>query len=362
MEAGRRSTWTGRARHLCGALAGLALGCAPAPPTAPGPRLQVGAARPLGPASFVGAADLDGDGSDELFFAEGGSLRWRLGGADQQAPLDGVVSAVAPLPDALLLATGIGRGAVDAPARLLRVDRAGLTELWRGGGARPQVTELRVRPGPGGPRVWMGHFVDSQRVAMGFFEGGAPTPLRTVAMAMRSTPIGDGLAIGRVYGDVPGSDGELRFAPDLARAEQDRVLPSLRGVRALLAADLDGDGREELVVGDGWHQAYGQQADPRVRVLTGADLGEGRTVAWLEGNHSVAELSREPGASPSPALLATGNQSAFLLQRDALGWRAELLGPVAEGGNAVWARAEGEAGVLLSGQPARFVPLAGARW
>jgi hypothetical protein len=314
----------------------------------------------LGAAEFVGAADLDGDGQDELFLSDAGSLRWTLAGKEQALALPGVLQAVAEAPaqGALLIATGIGRGHLTAPAQVQRITQAGPELVWTGGGPRPQVSELRIVGSRSAERVWLGVFTDPKQVAMGWLEEGQHVPLQTVSMALRSTPLGQGLAIGRLYGDDAGSDGELRLlAPEAASGDPGRLLPSLRGVRALAAADLDDDGQDELVVGDGWHQAYGKEGDPRIVLFDGPKLERQRAIAWLPGNYAVLDLSVDSSIGGSPVILATGNRSAWLLQRDGLGWSATELGDVAEGGNAVWATRGGQRGVLLSGKPARFLPL-----
>lgn len=71
---------------------------------------------------------------------------------------------------------------------------------------------------------------------------------------------GDGssdLVVGRVYGEEQGSDGDAFV---LRPGGQRVPIPTVRGVRGLTVADVDGDGRDEVYLGDGWHQDYGKQA------------------------------------------------------------------------------------------------------
>lgn len=174
-------------------------------------------------------------------------------------------------------------------------------------------------------------------------------------MALRQRPVSDAdqaeVVVGRLYGDEPKSDGDLSLRAGGAVAAQ---LPSLRGVRALALGDLDGDGAAELLVGDGWHYAYGTSAVPRLRLFTGPGWGEARTIAFLEGDYSVEEIQ-----VIGTDLLVTGSSHVWLLHRDALGWGARLLSALPEGGNAVTLRTSEGPGVLLSGDPVRWVPLAG---
>ena len=95
------------------------------------------------------------------------------------------------------------------------------------------------------------------------------------------------VAVGRLYGDQKGEPGDLRVLQDDGSSE---VIDTLRGVRALSAADLNGDGHAELLFGDGWHINYGKLARyrPQHRAAISAglarrfDRGERRAVCRRE--------------------------------------------------------------------------------
>jgi hypothetical protein len=84
--------------------------------------------------------------------------------------------------------------------------------------------------------------------------------LRTATSYARADVDGDGkpdLIVGRVYGDDRGIDGDAFVLGD---ADKRTPIPSTRGLRSLAIADGDGDGHLDIFMGDGWHQNYGQNA------------------------------------------------------------------------------------------------------
>jgi hypothetical protein len=252
----------------------------------------------------------------------------------------------------LLLGCGMGRGRPRAPARVWLIDQAGERLVWERNGLRNQISELRVESGA----VWLGTFADGKQVEAGWLRPGEPSwsfePLLSVALGTRQLPVDGGVVVGRIYGDEARSDGDLR----LHRGQASELLPSLRGVRSIAGVDLDGDGDRELLVGDGWHYKYGTNAVARLRLLDGEAWQDSRALATFDGEFSVREI--EPfGRGAQAWVLATGSESAHLLFRDALGWRDLTVGRVGEVGMAVVAARDGKPGVLLSGEPARWIPV-----
>jgi hypothetical protein len=178
----------------------------------------------------------------------------------------------------------------------------------------------------------------------------------SVPLGLRQVPTPQGIVVGRLYGDEPRSDGDLA----LFAGEVRTPLPSHRGVRSLAVAELDGDGAEELIVGDGWHFRYGTDARARLRLLQAPGWQRGRAIAELDGEYTVREVE-VVGTGPGAWLLVTGSAQVHRLVRDALGWRDEPLGAVGETGNAVFARQGDREGVLIAGQPARWIPVGQGR-
>jgi hypothetical protein len=316
------------------------LACAPSP----SPKDAVPQA--LDAADSVVAADLNGDGLDEILLIQDGTLRW----SGKTHDLGGAVHAVArgdtdgDGKEEALIATGTSRERRDAPARLWRVRAEAAELLWEQRGPRNQPTSLAVLGG----RIWLNTFSDDRKVSGGWVEGGGLTVVQEAALATAMRPLGDGVAVGRLYGDEPRSDGDLV----LVGPSGTRRLPSLRGVRAMTTADLNGDGHDELIVGDGWHYNYGERAQAHVALYAGPDYDGARTIALPAGDYAVDSLEVRDGW-----LLVTGSRTVSVYRQDPLGWAPTALGAVNESGNAVFAKREGGLGVVVSGSPARWVAL-----
>lgn len=323
------------------------------------PLLQPQTSTALEPADFVAAADLDGDGHDELVRVRQETAWW----GDQQADLGGIPQATARGDvdgdgrQEALIATGMGRGSLHAPARLWAISAQGADLLWEQQGERAQVTDLHVLPDPsGGPdRIFLAAFVNRRIVAGGYLKDGVLDIQHQAALALCMLPVDAGLLVGRLYGDKPKSPGDLKLV-----GETTRTIPTLRGVRALAAADLDGDGHQDYVIADGWHFAYGQQADSTVRIVPG-DGSPARVIARLDDSYTVnhLEIFSPPDGGP-PVILATASHQVVLLQRDALGWAPVQVATATETDNAVVLADGADLSVVVSGQPARRVPLARA--
>ena len=304
----------------------------------------------------VAAADLDGDGSDELLYVREGRIF--LGTEEVAAPVAAlqVVSRGDIDGDGdeeALLAFGVGREYREAEAQVWAVHSADRAEvIWSASGERAQVADLRVIDG----QVFIAHFIDERTVEGAWLIEGRLQPVGAAALGTAQVPLPDGdLLVGRLYGDDPRSDGDLQ-----RRRGEDvlATLPSLRGVRALAMADLDGDPEPEVVVADGWHYQYGHRAEGHVRLLDGPDLTESRTVAFLADSYTVNRIEVVPHTDPlQRALLLTGARGVHLLHRDALGWKDTRLEKVSETGNAVVVRQADGLWALVSGSPATLIPL-----
>ena len=81
-----------------------------------------------------------------------------------------------------------------------------------------------------------------------------------------------------------------------------------------------------------------------------------RTIAWLEGDYA-AQSFEVIGQGAQARVLVTGARGVHLLQRDDLGWALTPVGPVTETGNAVIVREGAALSVVISGTPARQIPL-----
>jgi len=327
----------------------LAAACAPAAP-APA-RWTAGAAEPLPAADGVAAFDPDGDGVDEVAWARGGALQWSGG----SVALEGAFQAAAALGapgggQRLFIATGAGRDHRDAAARVTELGPGGVRVWFDRPSPRAQITSLR--PTPEG--LWITIFRDDREVEGGLLREGGPLEVRAagpLAMAMAPLPGGE-VAVGRIYGDQPRSPGDLQVHGPSGR----RALPGHRGVRALEAADLDGDGAPELISCDGWHAEYGQHADPRVALYDGPRMEGHRTIAWLHGSYACEQIL-VIGEGRGAALAVRGSRGLYLLQRDGLGWAADRLAELDEGAHLALARTADGVDLLASGPSSLRIPL-----
>ena len=301
----------------------------------------------LPPAQFVAAADFDGDGLDERVWAHEGRLYWPGGDQEVQGKIQ--VACRGDLGDGerVFLGVGMGRNYRDAPAQILEVGPSGPQVLWSDQGPRNQITDLRVVDG----RLYSVRFVGNKTTEGAFWESGDWQVVHKDGLANQQIPLDQGLLVGRVYGAEPRSDGDLRWVA----AGKDRFLPSLRGVRSLLLAQLDSDEEPELLVGDGWHYAYGERAVGRVQLLDGPGWKLSRTIAHLDGEYSARSIEVAPpssGVHPLQAgILISGTKKVHYLKRDALGWRDWIVGPTTETSNAVLIQTPKGLAAWIAGSP-----------
>lgn len=302
-------------------------------------------APPVPPADRVLVADLFGDGEPEVFVGEGGDVRWGEWPEGAASPrwngrhiAKGMLQAwIATDLDGdgdeeVVMAFGLGRGFPDAKVEVVVVNDFSkgtvARPVWRADGERNQITALAPwrKPG-GGADIYVGHFATRFEVQGGVLpsEGGTPEwiPSHRLRMGMARAVgdfDGDGVsevAIGRLYGEDVDTHGDLRVIQDDGTVE---MVPTVRGVRAVGVADLEGDGKAELLFGDGWHKNYGKLARYRPNVAArGADgTWAVATIDERSDNYAVEQI----GAVGS-AVVAGGNASLGVYQwRPEGGWQA----------------------------------------
>jgi hypothetical protein len=256
--------------------------------------------------------------------------------------------AVLPEGERLLVGSGMHRGNRTATARLWSFGPDGAQIVWEHDGVRNQIADVRVWEG----QVYISRFTNQKEVSGGFLVDGEIQEVHGGGLATQQLPIGaDRLLVGRVYGPKPRSDGDLR----LIKGGKSQSLPSLRGVRTLTLANLDSDPELELLVGDGWHYAYGQQAVGRILLLDGPDWKTGRTLGLLDGEYSARSIevaSELTGGEPSTSgVLVVGTKKVHFFTRDALGWSDTIVGPSTETANAVLIRTPKGLAAWIAGQP-----------
>ncbi len=322
------------------------------------------------------AADLDGDGTHEIVLGGANELRWGSWPAGSPAPSwqgrwegEGALQTwlAADLDgdgaDEVVAATGVGRGFAQAKLEVVILDRQGDTTtvrpLWSRAGERNQVTALEPWPLQGGGfGVYLAAF-SSRFVVQGgvlALDGGEPAWLDGHELRMGMVRAvadfdGDGrseVAVGRLYGDDADAHGDLRV---LDEAGEVTMIPTLRGVRAVGRGDLDGDGRAELLFGDGWHKNYGKNGRYRPGVARWTD-GAWTTelVEERSDQYAVEHIGTGGGL-----LVAGGNRAVRAYRKDGDAWTT-VVGPENTSLQGAWAVLNGE--LVLGGPRLRRVPLA----
>lgn len=131
---------------------------------------------------------------------------------------------------------------------------------------------------------------------------------------------GDGskdLVVGRIYGDDINTDGDAYV---LMADSQKISIPTTRGVRALALADSDGDGKDEVFMGDGWHANYGQNAEG---LLTQANqtTQEFESKVLKHGGHGVFTNAIVPALIDDTVIILTaGNRHTQAFKHENNQW------------------------------------------
>jgi len=162
----------------------------------------------------------------------------------------------------------------------------------------------------------------------------------------------DDLVRGRTYGDQTASDGD---ASVLLGTGQRVAIPTTRGVRAGCLADTDGDGRPEVVLADGWHKDYGRKARAQIRLAWWADAGIATAV--LDESPGDNDVSRVLGADidgdGKDEILAVTNSRLRVVEREDDGWIAwDAASGVAD---AAVARTTGGSRVIVVGKKPEYL-------
>jgi hypothetical protein len=129
-------------------------------------------------------------------------------------------------------------------------------------------------------------------------------------------------------------------------------IPIVGGVRSLEIADLDRDGRNELLIGDGWNSDYGRVA--RARLTRARWQGEGFTSELLdpgEGQYTLWDIrALELDPAGGLEIITRGNAEVQILSAtDEGSWRARKVASVCSdmlelgGEQGLWLACEGGA-------------------
>jgi hypothetical protein len=119
------------------------------------------------------------------------------------------------------------------------------------------------------------------------------------------------LLVGRVYGDIPGSNGEIFILN--AKGEK-IILPSIRGMRAMKVANLDNIPGDEIYIGDGWHKNYGKLAQPFLsKIILNGEKPQRIKIDLLKNNFTIVKIDTgDFDGDKKMDLIVKGNNTMFV--------------------------------------------------
>jgi hypothetical protein len=168
------------------------------------------------------------------------------------------------------------------------------------------------------------------------------------------------VVVGRLYGDAKDRDGDaFVLSPEGKR----RALATLRGVQGLAVADTDGDGRDEIFLGDGWHQDYGQRARGQ---LTWARLVDGElrseVIEDTPGQYTIWQiLVADVDGDGKPEIITRGSHYVRVYRRSGERWRGLTIAGAARDLAIGDLDGTGNA-ILIAGERSELVSLRGVAW
>ena len=310
------------------------------PATLPGERRDITAL--AGTAQRAAIGDLTGDGKGELVLADPDHLRVLDPGSGKElasVPAAGGIQVLEVIGGRVLAGWGESREHRDAAARIsaYRLEGGKLIESVIATPTTSRAEVTAIVPAPGGALL-VAYYESKYMVhAALWHEAGGRWTSSDVA-TIRMAPLYayadlDGshhpaLVVGRIYGDARGEDGDAF----VLRRDGTRVtLPTVRGVRGLVAADSDGDGRDEVFVADGWHQNYAQLARPLLTRIRAAGTGfQGEVVEELAGEYTAGKLlAADLDGDRRPELVSVGSHYVRVFRRDGASWVGTTVATVA---------------------------------
>ena len=295
-------------------------------------------------ADKVLCVDSDGDGTDEILFVDGNTLYT----PNTNYTLEGDLQTWFREDNKLWLGTGFSKDFRTAPMTIHTYENEVLNTFWTKSTTRNQITDLSVVQN----RLYASMFSNGTQIHGGWLEQEF-TPSYESNMAMIQRPIPENpevLVVGRLYGDQPRSDGDLRIVNNT----KSTLLKNFRGVRSLEIEDINGDGHSDLVVGDGWHYQYASMGQARLSLYLGPDFNDRRTVAILDNEYSINHIEIHRHGN---LILAQGTSSVYVLEQTNLGWKKHKLTTMNESGGSTFCYDSEDSYVVVSGQPTQQISL-----
>jgi FG-GAP-like repeat len=346
--------------------------------TAPLPGTRRDMTAIVGGAIRMAIADLDGDGHPELTLVDAEAMRvvdaagHEIARAEVSAGIE-VLSAADLDGDhraEVLAGWGLSPDHRSARSRvtLHRLDGARLVDelVVAPPSTRQDVAAVIAR----GPELLIAYFDSTYsvtKVTARHTAGGWSTGDPVVLRMATSWAIGDldgdthpDVVVGRLYGDAKDQDGDaFVLSPDGQR----RAIPTLRGVQGLAVADTDGDGRDEIFLGDGWHQDYGQIAHGR---LTWARLVDrelrSEVIEDTPGQYTIWQiLVADVDGDGKPELVTRGSRYVRVYRRSGDRWHGLTIAGAARDLAVGDLDGTGTA-ILIAGEHSELISLRGVTW
>ena len=294
-------------------------------------------------AEWVTAADLDGDGNDELLIFNDGVLELQQSNQRKiqidSAPKIAIKHRQGNR-EIIYLASGTSREFPDAELQIWKIDSTSEEVLWSS--PKSQIGDLQM----GNKGLYL-VYSSGQKLRGGWLTENGFQQVLEERLALRQIPFGDNkIIVGRVYGEEKRSDGDLRIYD--TNSSDFKKLYSLRGIRALAKSDLNRDGQDELLVSDGWHFKYAQEAKARVVLYEGLADSFPRTIATFDNEYTVERIEAH---SKLPLVLVRAPKFGYLIKLDDLGWKSEQLAKVGDKGNVVFVNEGSTVHIVASGDP-----------
>jgi hypothetical protein len=221
------------------------------------------------------------------------------------------------------LGFGMSRAHPKAQKQIWKLSGDTATKIWELDGERNQITGLNATLG----NLYLTAFTEGTNVSSGPLIDGVWQPEYNIKLALRQIPTNMGVLIGRIYGDEPRSDGDLKLFTDAGIKE----FPISGGVRGLATADINQDGHSDFLVSDGWHYQYGNHAKARVRIYLGPEFTDIRTIANFDDDYTVERIFpiiRKDGVH----LVVQASTHVYWLEPSEFGWKVNLLAQITETG------------------------------
>jgi len=270
------------------------------------------------------AGDLNGNGTDDLIYIKDGTLHSPAGSTTVKGRVVAYSKGRLPGAKGDTIAFGMGRSRShrDAPSALYILDQAGLREIPVPKPKQNRITDLHVSKH--GVHATL---LNSKKQATGYsIQNGELVSSTTSVMGLKQKRLDakGTVAVGRLYGDSPRSHGGLEIIDPSGAV---RKAPTIRGVRSMSIADLNGDSVNDLLVGDSWHYQYGDKAEARLVAFIGPTFHERVELGSIEGSYTINKIFHLEGP-PHNRVLAIGSSSASLFRQTDVGWTTESLAKI----------------------------------